>query len=137
MAANECIEKAASAQMSDQECDALLAQMDAREPMLSCDDMDKIEKQWVERRAARRCALVLMTKPFSWLREQVENDRDFALAVADVLSCTKNIDYYKGMVDLMEQARLWSMMALACREDMSDLITEAETGNLKVNAVHL
>jgi hypothetical protein len=136
MAVNECIEKAASDEMSDQEVDELLAQIDAREPMLSCDDMDKIEKQWVERRAARRCALVLMTKPFSWLREQVENDRDFALAVADVFICTKNIDYYKGMAELMEQAKLWSMMALVCREDMSDLIAEVETGNLKVDAVH-
>lgn len=106
--------------------DKILATMNAKGPMLSCEDMDKIEARWEEERRARRCSLVLMTKPFSWLKQQVKDDRDFALAVADVFRCTNENQFYKGVNELMEQAHLWAMIALCEREDMQEILAEVE-----------
>ena len=43
--------------------DALFAQMEAKEPLLTCEDMDEIEAMWERQRRDRRAALMLLTKP--------------------------------------------------------------------------
>ncbi len=134
MAEIESIQDAATTQAAtdwdalspDDFADKLIADLDSKGPLLTCDDMDKLERLWEEERRGRRCALVLMTKPFSWVREQVETDRDFAAAVAACYSYTRENELYKGTAALIEQANLWAMIALAGREDMNELLAEAE-----------
>ncbi|MBI5785187.1 MAG: hypothetical protein HZA64_07005 [Rhodocyclales bacterium] len=137
MAASECTEENVSSDLPkdwdslspDEFSDELFAAMQSKGPFLTPDDMDKIERLWEEERRTRRCALVLLTMPFAELRDSVEQDRDFAGAVAEVFRCTKDLAYYKGMVELLQQANLWAMTAIACREDMAELLTEADVAD--------
>lgn len=110
----------------DDFADALFAQMEAKEPLLTCEDMDEIEAMWERQRRNRRAALVLLTKPWTWLNQQVTEDRDFAVAVAQAKILADEAGLYKALAELMEAASVWSMMALASREDMSEVIEEAK-----------
>lgn len=110
----------------DDFADALFAQMATKTPLLSCDDMDEIEALWERQRCNRRAALVLLTKPWAWLNQQVSEDRGFAVAVAQIKMLADEAELYKGLAKFMEAASAWSMMALASREDMIDVIEEAK-----------
>jgi hypothetical protein len=114
--------------LSLDECVAqTLALMDAKPPVLTCVQMDDIERRWNEQQALRRYALLLLTKPFSWLRAQVEADRSFALAVADAYRHPQETAFYQNVLDLMKEANYWMMMALCGRTDMSELLLEIDT----------
>lgn len=110
----------------DDFADALVAQMEAREPLLTCEDMDEIEAMWERQRCSRRAALGLLTKPWAWLNQQVTENRDFAVCVAQIKECADTIGLYKGMAEFMEAASVWGMVALAGREDMSEILAEAK-----------
>lgn len=104
-----------------------LAHMDTKLPALTSAQMDDIERRWNEQQALRRYALLLLTKPFSWLREQVEEDRSFALAVANAYRHTQETAFYQNVLDLMKEANHWMMMALCARCDMSELLLEVDS----------
>lgn len=110
----------------DDFADALFTQMEAKEPLLTCEDMDKIEAMWERQRRNRRAALVLLTKPWTWLNQQVAENRDFAVAVAQIKILTDEAELYKTLAELMKAASVWSMVALTSREDMSEVIEEAK-----------
>ena len=104
----------------------LVAQADDQGPALTHSDMDIIEECWEKRRAARRCALILLTKPFKEIREGVGKNREFALAVAEVISCNENLDFYKGIHEFLVKAKVWGSIALAGREDMEEIFAEVD-----------
>lgn len=106
--------------------DKLFAYYDAQGSMLTCEQMDEIEQRWEAERRARRCALITLTKPFSWLTEQVHKDRDFALAIADVLHNTRGNQFYSCLNKLLEAASSRAELALCAREDMQELIAEVK-----------
>lgn len=110
----------------DDFADALIAQMETKEPLLTCEDMDEIEAMWERQRRNRRAALVLLTKPWAWLNQQVTEDRGFAVAVAQIKMLADEVGLYEGLTEFMEAASVWSMVALASREDMSEVIEEAK-----------
>jgi hypothetical protein len=110
----------------DEFSDALFAKMEAAEPQLTCEDMDKIEAVWMSQKRDRRMALVMLTKPWAWLNQQVSKDRDFAKAVAEVEQYASRASLYKGLAEMMETAVVWCMLALAGREDMQELCNEAK-----------
>lgn len=45
--------------------DNLLKKIKGEEAILTCDEMDIIEKFWEQDRGARRCTLIALTKPYS------------------------------------------------------------------------
>ena len=110
----------------DDFADAIFAELETKEPLLTCEDMDEIEAMWKRQTRTRRAALVLLTKPWAWLNQQVIEDRGFAVAVAEVKILADEAGLYKGLAKLMETASVWSMAALAGREDMSEIIEEAK-----------
>lgn len=109
----------------DEFANNLLAKMEGEEAILTCEEMDIIEKFWDVDRRNRRCSLVMLTKPFSWLREQVENDDDFAQSVAAMNVCL-DASKYEQIANLLHDAQRRLMCAIACREDMSALLDKAK-----------
>lgn len=110
----------------DDFADALFAKMETKEPLMTCEDIDELEAMWERQRGNRRAALVLLTKPWAWLNQQVTENRKFAVAVAQIKMLADEVGLYKGLAELMEAASVWSMVALASREDMSEVIEEAK-----------
>lgn len=110
----------------DDFADALFAQMETKGPLLTCEDMDEIEAMLERQRRNRRAALVLLTKPWAWLNQQVTEDRGFAVAVAQIKMLADEVGLYRGLAEFMEAASVWGMIALASREDMSEVIEEAK-----------
>lgn len=110
----------------DEFCDKLLAHFDAKRPILNFEQMDIIEETWERYMVSRRCALITLTKPFSEIRKMVEEDRRFALAVAEIYNNTADNGYYATVHNLMENAHKWAEMALLGREDMKQLIEEVK-----------
>lgn len=109
----------------DEFAETLFAKLEGEQPKLSCDDMDKLEQWWRDDMRNRRCALVMLTMPFADFRQKVEGDRDFAKAVADTLSHVQGaIDGCQAAVDFLGCSQAWMMAALACREDMSEILAE-------------
>lgn len=110
----------------DDFADAVFIQMETKEPLLTCEDMDEIEAMWERQRRTRRAALLLLTKPWAWLNQQVTENRDFAVAVAQIKMLADEVKLYKGLAKFMEEASLWGMLALADREDVDEVIEEAK-----------
>lgn len=108
----------------DQFADNLIVKMRHEGPALTCDEMDVIEQFWKEDMRCRRCALVMATKPFEWIEEQVRSDRKFAVAVANTLDAI-DVEKYETIVSLINDSRRRMMVALSVREDMSEVIAEA------------
>ena len=113
-------------QMSSEEfADSLLAKLETEEAALTTEEMDIIERFWRDDIRNRRCALIFLTKPFSKSREQIENDRGFAVSAATVMECIEP-DRYEVISDLLHDAHRRLMAALACREDMEEIMKEAK-----------
>ncbi|MEW8548577.1 MAG: hypothetical protein AB2693_34175 [Candidatus Thiodiazotropha sp.] len=103
----------------------LLAKLKAEGPVFTIDDLGRFEDRLHKNAATRRAALAVLTKPFSEIQEMIENNRDFAVATADILTCT-DPELYQATHDLLENARTRMVLLLACREDMEEIIEEAE-----------
>lgn len=106
--------------------DALFAQMRERQPLIDCDGMDFIEAEWDAQRRNRRAALVLLIKPFTWLEQKVIEDRDFAVAVAEVEAfAIKTNGFYSMIAELMKFTEWQAKLALCGRHDMDEIRAEA------------
>jgi len=63
---------------SNEFADRMLAFLDGEAAVLSCEEMDIIERYWKEDMVARRTALIMLTKPFAELSQmilEIENSR--------------------------------------------------------------
>ena len=111
----------------DEFAEKITALAEHKGPALTVEDMDAVERVWETQMPMRRCALVMMTKPFAWLCEQVETDRHFALTVAEVYrALCDGAGFYQEVADLMTQTQAKMMLALCVREDMDALLAEVE-----------
>jgi hypothetical protein len=110
----------------DEFADTLFATMEKAEAALTYEDMDQIEAMWNQQRRERRYSLVMLTMPWADLNQKVAEDRDFALAVAEVMQYANETKFYSGVADLIERAGTWAMVALAGREDGKELLAESQ-----------
>jgi len=121
-------------QMSSEEfADALYAKLETEEAALTTEEMDLVEQFWRNDIRNRRCALVFLTKPFSEIREQIENNRDFAVSAAAILDCIVP-DKYQAIADLLSDAKRRLLVVTACREDMKEILEEAKEGIIETQA---
>jgi hypothetical protein len=112
---------------SDEFADAITKCVQEAPAALTCADMDRIESIWREDMRNRRCALAMLTKPGADLMKGVENDRELAAAIAEVyVRIPALIQFTDTLRELYEKMRGWSIVALAGREDMQELIDTAE-----------
>lgn len=106
----------------------LYAKLEADGPVFTLEELGRFENRLYKNRATRRVALAMLTKSFSEIKEEVEINREFAIATADIFNCT-DPELYQATHDLLETARIRMAGMLACREDMEEIIKEAERGN--------
>jgi hypothetical protein len=75
----------------------------------------------------RRAAVALLTKPGANLLDEVRNDRDFAVAVAQVFErlpvCIAQLE---GLLEILRCSQMWMMIALCQREDMDQVKQKAK-----------
>lgn len=103
----------------------LLDRLKQEPAQFDLDTYKELEAKFDGIRLARRMSLLVLTKPFIDLHDQVVADRGFAIAVADLYEGTKStLDTIRGSLEIMECAEKWMMMALACREDMPSVLEE-------------
>ncbi len=118
-----------NAMPEDDFCDALYASLQKQEALITCEQMDEIEQLWETERRSRRACLLMLTKPWAWLNEQVMNDREFALIAVQIMDIANTGKMYQGLADLMGTVSGWTMAALASRGDMSEVMAEARADN--------
>ncbi|MBT3038811.1 MAG: hypothetical protein KME37_07685 [Candidatus Thiodiazotropha sp. (ex Codakia orbicularis)] len=106
----------------------LFDKLEAEGPVFTLGELEIFEDRLQKNHATRRTALVVLTKSFSEVQEMIENDRDFAVATADVFNCT-DPGLYQATHDLLENARIRMAGLLACRDDMEQVIEEAKRAN--------
>jgi len=111
--------------LSDTFAEEMLGKLESQAATLSCEEMDKIEKFWEEDRAGRRCALINLTKPFSFIKEGVLKDISFAEALAGVYN-SLDPEKYEAIASLLRNAQIRIMFALAGRDDMEELLAMCE-----------
>lgn len=98
----------------------ILEKMKGEDAILTCEGMDIIEKFWEEDRTTRRCALIALTKPYSWLEEQIKNNTGFAEAMMEVFECL-DVEKYEVITNSLLDARRRIMCAITCRDDFDEL----------------
>lgn len=98
----------------------IFEKMKGEDAVLTCEEMDIIEKFWEEDRRTRRCALIVLTKPYSWLEEQIKNDTVFAEAMMKVFECI-DVKKYEAITNLLLDAQRRIMCAITCRDDFEEL----------------
>lgn len=104
----------------------LIAKIRDEKAILTCEEMDIIEKFWELDRSTRRCTLIALTKPYSWLEEQVQNDTKFAESMIELYQCI-DPEKYKTIANLLLDANRRIMCAITCRDDMKDLMDKVKT----------
>lgn len=116
----------------DESLDKLTEIIESKPAQLTTDNMDELERAWKARMRARRMALVMLTMPFTELRDKVQEDKEFATAVAATLACTQNeIDFCRGVAESLETAQVWMNVSLCYRDDMQEIL---EAGKSQVEA---
>lgn len=108
------------AMSQDEFADNLLEKMKGEEAVLTCEQMDIIEKFWDEDRRTRRAALAMLTKPYAWLEDKIQNDKEFAEAMVELLECVET-DKYSCIANLLLDAQRRLICAISCREDLDEL----------------
>ena len=98
----------------------ILEKMKSEEAILTCEEMDIIEKFWEIDRRNRRATLIALTKPYSWLEEHIGNDSGFAEAMFEVFECIEP-EKYKSIANLLLDAQRRIMCAITCRDDFDEL----------------
>jgi hypothetical protein len=86
--------------------------MEKAEAVLTCEDMNQIEALWDQQRCERQTTLLMLTKPWADLNQKIAEDRNFALAVAEVTQYANETKFCRGVADLINQAGTWTILAL-------------------------
>ena len=73
----------------------------------------------------RRCALIMLTKPWKELRDMIVNDREFAEAAMAVCMAFDK-ERYNNMAHLADEAITWLIKALAGNGWFYPLLAEAQ-----------
>jgi hypothetical protein len=101
--------------------------MIASGPLLTCDQMDEIERTWLTLKRGRRCQLGLFTKPGRWIVDQIKKDHEFAVLAAAILAYTEDtMKFYVGLKKTLETASMRTGVALCWRTDMAAVVAEGK-----------
>lgn len=122
-------DKQAEAVPIEQMCDAVYAEMEHKEALLTVDQINEIEHALKEQGMSRRTALLLLTEPWASLENKVCNNREYAISVAFAQGFAQNAKIYKGLAELMTQAAIWAELALGARGDAEEIQAIAEAEN--------
>lgn len=114
--------------ISDEDLEAFIDACKGQPTSLEKSQVFKFDEWLDESGMVRRAALFVATKPYDELEKNVLNDRDFAVAMADVE------EGLKLMLDIVMQSRHWILAALSVRPDCDEIIAEADNDEENENA---
>ncbi|WP_126286629.1 hypothetical protein [Burkholderia stagnalis] len=104
--------------------DRIFEQIEAAPALISKDDVQSIENV-IARDSFRRAALLFATSSGAELCRKIENDREFARAVAHVHEELGSVvERYRELASLIHTVDARLMIALCGREDMQEIIQE-------------
>lgn len=105
--------------------DAVYADLEKREALLTIDDVRTIGLRLEKGNKSERATLALLTKSFSWLDANVNNDRQFAFYVADAQRFAEHsMAFYEGLASMMREVSTRAEFALAGRGDREEILAE-------------
>jgi len=111
----------------DQFADRLYEQVEASPALINMEQVDTIEKI-IRTDMFRRAALLFATSSGAEICDKILNDRDFALAAADVFQGLDGAETrYRQLADLLAAIHARLLVALAGREDMQEILDEAKS----------
>jgi hypothetical protein len=91
------------------------------------EEADRAERTANLRDWVRRATWHFLAMPGKEMIQRCRTDRDFAVALAGMDQHTEPyIDNLKGIIGFVEALQARTLIALACREDMADVIAEAQ-----------
>ncbi len=115
-------------QNSEQFADEVTAKVKAAPAWFTHEQMAKAEREFQANGVTRRIALAVLTKSGQELIDAVSADRDFAVAMAD---WSAGGDGYLAGLEAerktVEHAQARVLIALAHREDMDEVLSEARS----------
>ena len=114
-----------SKELSAEDFERLLESCKGAPALLEKSQVFKFEERLNQTGAARRAALLVVTKSFDELKDAILNDRELAVAMADVERCAR--DAVEGLriaygIALQSQVRI--LAALSERDDYEEILTE-------------
>lgn len=104
----------------------LMLQRITEDPAVFTDEqIDAIEKRAQADGITRRAMLAFLSKPGKWALETIAQDREAAVAFADLQAQILDyLDRDKSMREFFAAANVRILIALAQREDMDEIIAE-------------
>lgn len=119
----------------DKDLEALIDACKGQPASLEKSQVFKFEEWLSESGMVRRTALLVATKPYDEFENDVLNDRDLAVAMADVERRIEDVtEGLKLMHDIAMQSRRWILVALSARNDCDEIIAEAYNNAEDTNA---
>lgn len=76
-----------------EDAEALVNTCNGQPATLELHQMDEFDKWLNDSRAGRRASLAVLSKPFDELESGILNDRDLAIAMADVQRCSADVEH--------------------------------------------
>lgn len=90
------------------------------------DEMYSIEENFSSYGPTRRAALAILKQTGNELSDAVIEDRDFAIAMADMHDCAQlYAEKLEAFAELMKTASVRASLALCSRKDMREIMDEA------------
>jgi len=118
-----------------EDAEALVNTCNGQPATLELHQMDEFDKWLNDSRAGRRVSLAVLSKPFDELESGILNDRDLAVAMADVQRCSADVEHGLDlMLKLVRQSRLWVAAALSSRPDCEEIMAEVDDNEENENA---
>lgn len=117
--------------LSKKAADKLWSDFESLPPVLTSNQVDELETAAQSRAkgdgVARRVALATLSQPGAHLIKSFEKDRDAAVAFAAAARGIAGYrEYLKGLDEALQAAEVRIRTALCVRDDMQDVIAEAE-----------
>lgn len=120
--------EAQETKVKEDELEALFQRMKDEAPVLPKGFVFEVDEK-LKKDATRRAALRFLEMPFREMVDAFENDRDTAVAFADLArTVPEAIERYKGLAKLLETAQIRIEMALCVREDLPAIRKEVALG---------
>jgi hypothetical protein len=113
--------------LTEQEADKIFADFESQPAQITEDQMYAMAQKYLDLGVSVRAGLAMLSRSGADLVEWVKDDRDFALAAAVAAnSISECAGKMKELGEMLDSSALRLSLALCAREDMRELMEEAE-----------
>lgn len=109
--------------ISDKDLSAFINACKGQPASLDESQVFEFDRWFAESGVTRRAALLIATRPYDELEKEILNNREIAVAMADVERCIDHVaDGFKLMHDIVIQSKYWILVALSKRDDALEIV---------------